>query len=121
MKKSYRQIGLKYHPDKNPDNKGAEERFKEAAEAYEVLRDPEKRKVYDQFGHDGLKGQGSGGFGGFEDIFSAFGDIFGDFFGGGGRQRGGADLRTDVTISFEQAAFGTEETVAVRKHVPCIT
>ncbi|MCZ6540637.1 MAG: molecular chaperone DnaJ [Nitrospinae bacterium] len=121
LKKSYRQMALKYHPDKNPDNKGAEERFKEAAEAYEVLRDPEKRKVYDQFGHDGLKGQGSGGFGGFEDIFSAFGDIFGDFFGGGGRQRGGADLRTDVTISFEQAAFGTEETVAVRKHVPCHT
>lgn len=121
LKKSYRQMALKYHPDKNPDNQGAEERFKEAAEAYEVLRDPEKRKVYDQFGHDGLKGQGSGGFGGFEDIFSAFGDIFGDFFGGGGRQRGGADLRTDVTISFEQAAFGTEETVAVRKHVPCHT
>ena len=114
-------MALKYHPDKNPDNKSAEERFKEAAEAYEVLRDPEKRKVYDQFGHDGLKGQGPGGFGGFEDIFSAFGDIFGDFFGGGGRQHGGADLRTDVTISFEQAAFGTEETVAVRKHVPCHT
>jgi len=112
LKKSYRQMALKYHPDKNPDNKGAEERFKEAAEAYEVLRDPEKRKVYDQFGHDGLKGQGPGGFGGFEDIFSAFGDIFGDFFGGGGRQHGGADLRTDVTISFEQAAFGTEETVS---------
>ncbi len=121
LKKSYRQLALKYHPDKNPGNKDAEESFKEAAEAYEVLRDREKRKVYDQFGHDGLKGQGVGGFGGFEDIFSDFGDIFGDFFGGGGRQRGGADLRTDVTISFEQAAFGTEETVAVRKHVPCHT
>ena len=121
LKKSYRQLALKYHPDKNPGNKDAEESFKIAAEAYEVLRDPEKRRVYDQFGHDGLKGQGFGGFGGFEDIFSAFGDIFGDFFGGGGRQRGGADLRTDVTISFEQAAFGTEETVAVRKHVPCHT
>jgi molecular chaperone DnaJ len=120
LKKSYRQMALKYHPDKNPDNKEAEENFKEAAEAYEVLRDPEKRKIYDQFGHDGLKGQGfGGGFGGFEDIFSSFGDIFGDFFGGGGGQRTGADLRSDVTISFEQAAFGTEETVEVRKHVPC--
>lgn len=113
-------MALKYHPDKNPDNQEAEEKFKEAAEAYEALSDPEKRKIYDQFGHDGLKGQGfGGGFGGFEDIFSSFGDIFGDFFGGGGGQRTGADLRADVTISFEQAAFGVEETVEVRKHVPC--
>lgn len=113
-------MALKYHPDKNPDNKEAEEKFKEAAEAYEALSDPEKRKIYDQYGHEGLKGQGfGGGFGGFEDIFSSFGDIFGDFFGGGGGQRTGADLRSDVTISFEQAAFGTEESVEVHKHVPC--
>ncbi len=121
LKKSYRQMALKYHPDKNPNDKEAEEKFKEAAEAYEALRDPEKRKIYDQFGHEGLKGKGFGGFGGFEDIFSSFGDIFGDFFGGGGGQRTGADLRTDVTISFEQAAFGTEQPVEVRKHVPCRT
>jgi molecular chaperone DnaJ len=86
-----------------------------------VLRDAEKRKIYDQFGHEGLKGKGFGGFGGFEDIFSTFGDIFGDFFGGGGGQRTGADLRTDVTITFEQAAFGTEKSVEVRKHVACHT
>ena len=113
-------MALKYHPDKNPGNKEAEEKFKEAAEAYEVLRDPEKRKIYDQFGHEGLKGQGFGGFRGFEDIFSTFGDLFSDFFGGGG-QRTGADLRTDVTISFEEAAFGTEKKVEVRKHIPCGT
>jgi len=114
-------MALRYHPDKNPGDKEAEEKFKEAAEAYEVLRDPEKRKIYDQFGHAGLKGKGAGGFGGFEDIFSTFGDIFGDFFGGGGGQRTGADLRTDVTISFEQATFGMEKSVEVRKHVPCRT
>lgn len=122
LKKSYRQMALKYHPDKNPGNHEAEEKFKEAAEAYEALRDPEKRGIYDQFGHEGLKGKGfGGGFGGFEDIFSTFGDLFGDFFGGGGGQRTGADLRTDVTISFEQAAFGIEKSVEVRKHVPCQT
>ncbi len=121
LKKSYRQLALKYHPDKNPGDHEAEEKFKQAAEAYEVLRDPEKRKIYDQFGHEGLKGKGVGGFGGFEDIFSAFGDIFGDFFGGGGGQRGGADLRADTTISFEEAAFGTEKSVEIRKHVPCRT
>ena len=121
LKKSYRQMALKYHPDKNPGNKEAEESFKEAAEAYGVLSDPEKRGIYDQFGHEGLKGKGAGGFGGFEDIFSTFGDIFGDFFSGGGGQRTGADLRADITISFEQAAFGTEKSVDVRKHVPCRT
>lgn len=118
LKKSYRQMALKHHPDKNPGDAESEEKFKEAAEAYEVLRDPEKRRVYDQFGHDGLKSQGFGGFRGFEDIFSTFGDLFGDFFGGGG-QRTGADLRADITLSFEQAAFGTEQPVTVRKHVAC--
>jgi len=121
LKKSYRQMALKYHPDKNPGNKEAEENFKKAAEAYGVLSDSEKRSIYDQFGHEGLKGKGAGGFGGFEDIFSTFGDIFGDFFGGSGGQRTGAHLRADITISFEQAAFGTEKSVDVRKHVPCRT
>ncbi|MCF8724080.1 molecular chaperone DnaJ [Nitrospina gracilis] len=118
LKKAYRQMALKYHPDKNPGDKEAEEKFKEASEAYEVLRDAEKRRVYDQFGHEGLKGQGFGGFSGFEDIFSTFGDIFGDFFGGG-RQRTGNDLRADAQITFEEAAFGVQKEIDVRKHVVC--
>lgn len=120
LKKAYRQMALKYHPDKNPGDKEAEEKFKEASEAYEVLRDPEKRRIYDQFGHEGLKGSGFGGFSGFEDIFSSFGDIFGEFFGGGG-QRTGNDLRADLTITFEEAAFGTQKEIDVRKHVLCGT
>ncbi len=119
IKKSYRQLALKYHPDKNPGDHEAEEKFKEASEAYEVLRDAEKRKVYDQFGHEGLKGQGFSGFQGFDDIFSQFGDIFGDFFGGGGRQRTGADLRLDIKLTFTEAAFGTQKEVDVNKHVEC--
>ena len=97
IKKAYRKVAIKFHPDKNPDNKEAEEKFKEAAEAYEVLRDSQKRQIYDQYGHQGLEGAGFSGFGGFEDIFSSFGDIFEDFFGfssrGGasGRGRAGAD------------------------------
>lgn len=117
LKKAYRQIALKYHPDKNPGNHTAEEKFKEAAEAYDVLKDPEKRNIYDQYGHDGLKGRGFGGPRGFEDIFSAFGDIFGDYFGGG--QPTGADLRLDLSIKFEEAAFGAKKTVDVTKHAPC--
>ncbi len=119
LKKAYRQQALKYHPDKNPDNKEAEEKFKEASEAYEVLRDSEKRRIYDQYGHEGLKGQGIRGFQGFEDIFSSFGDIFSDFFGGGGQQRTGADLRVDVTVSFTEAAFGVSKEVDVNKHTEC--
>ena len=76
IKKTYRKLALKYHPDRNPGDQEAEDKFKEAAEAYEVLRDSEKRNIYDQFGHEGLQGTGFTGFGGFEDIFSAFGDIF---------------------------------------------
>ena len=87
LKKSYRQLALKFHPDRNPGNQEAEEKFKEAAEAYEVLRDANKRKIYDQYGHQGLEGAGFSGFGGFEDIFSSFGDIFEDFFGFGGGHR----------------------------------
>ena len=83
IKASYRKLALKYHPDRNPNNKEAEEKFKEAAEAYEVLHDPNKRQIYDQYGHQGLEGTGFSGFGGFEDIFSSFGDIFEDFFGFG--------------------------------------
>ena len=80
LKASYRKLALKYHPDRNPGNQEAEDKFKEAAEAYEVLRDSEKRALYDQYGHAGLEGTGFSGFGGFEDIFSSFGDIFEDFF-----------------------------------------
>jgi len=120
LKKAYRQLALKYHPDKNSGDQAAEEKFKEAAEAYEVLKDPEKRQIYDQFGHEGLKGRGFSGFQGFEDIFSSFGDVFQDFFGGGGRrEQTGADLRLDVTISFTEAAFGTDKKVDITKHVTC--
>jgi len=123
IKKAYRKMALKYHPDRNPDNKEAEEKFKEASEAYEVLSDPEKRQIYDQFGHEGLRGTGFTGFRGFEDIFSSFGDIFGDFFGFGGRPRSGPirgdDLRYDLEISFEEAAFGKEVELEIPRTVKC--
>lgn len=127
MKAAYRKLALKYHPDRNPDNKEAEEKFKEAAEAYEVLKDPQKRQIYDQFGHQGLEGSGYSGFGGFEDIFSSFGDIFEDFFGFGrgrrsrSRSHKGADLRYDLSLSFMDAAFGTETEIAVSKNGICPT
>lgn len=130
IKKAYRKLALQYHPDRNPGNKEAEEKFKEAAEAYEVLRDPEKRQLYDRFGHEGLKGTGFSGFAGFEDIFSAFGDIFEDMFGFsafGSRRKAryepikGADLRYDLTISLRDAAFGKEENIEVEKYVHCDT
>lgn len=121
LKKAYRQLALKYHPDKNPGDHTAEDKFKEAAEAYEILKNPEKRRIYDQFGHKGLKGKGFSGFQGFDDIFSSFGDIFQDFFGGGGGgdQQKGADLRLDVTISFTEAAFGIDKNVSITKHGNC--
>jgi molecular chaperone DnaJ len=126
IKTAYRKQAIKYHPDKNPGNKDAEESFKEAAEAYEVLRDDQKRRIYDQYGHQGLEGTGFSGFGGFDDIFSSFGDIFEDFFGfGNGRRSGrsraqrGSDLRYDLSLSFMEAAFGTETTVDVEKMDVC--
>lgn len=124
MKAAYRKIALKYHPDRNPGDKEAEERFKEAAEAYSVLSDPQKRQIYDQFGHRGLEGMGGGG-GGFDDVFSSFGDIFEDFFGfrTGRSSRGGArrgnDLRYDLTIDFMEAAFGVETEISIEKLETC--
>ena len=126
LKKAYRKLALKFHPDRNPGDQKAEEKFKEAAEAYDVLRDAKKRQIYDQFGHQGLEGSGFSGFGGFDDIFSSFGDIFEDFFGfgGGRRSRGrvnrGADLRYDMQLSFMEAAFGTEKEIDVEKAEACI-
>lgn len=125
LKASYRKLALKYHPDRNPNDSSAEDKFKEAAEAYEVLRDSRKRNIYDQYGHQGLEGSGFSGFGGFEDIFSSFGDIFEDFFGFGGSRRSqsqvrrGADLRFDMTLSFMEAAFGTETEIDVEKMEVC--
>ncbi len=125
IKACYRKLALRYHPDRNPNDKAAEENFKEAAEAYEVLRDPQKRNIYDQFGHQGLEGTGFSGFGGFEDIFSSFGDIFEDFFGfGTGRRtktraQRGADLRYDLSIDFMQGAFGTETKIDIQKMEIC--
>jgi molecular chaperone DnaJ len=126
IKKSYRKLAMKYHPDRNPGDKEAEEKFKEAAEAYEVLSDPEKRDIYNRYGHEGLRGTGFQGFSGFEDIFSSFGDIFEDIFGfGSGRTRSrtaprqGADLRYDLTISFMDSAFGTSTEIELEKFVQC--
>lgn len=133
IKKAYRQKAIQFHPDKNPGDHTAEEKFKEAAEAYEVLSDPEKRKRYDQFGHAGVNGQGGGGFGGgmsMEDIFSNFGDIFGSAFGGafggfGGQSSGGrrvnkgSNLRIKVSLTLEDIAKGTHKKIKVTKYVPC--
>ncbi|QTA84666.1 molecular chaperone DnaJ [Desulfonema magnum] len=125
IKASYRKLAMKYHPDRNPGDKAAEEKFKEAAEAYEVLRDPQKRGIYDQYGHQGLEGSGFSGFGGFEDIFSSFGDIFEDFFGfntgrrSRSRSQKGNDLRYDMRLSFMEAAFGKETEINVEKMEIC--
>ena len=124
IKKAYRKAALKYHPDRNPDDKEAELKFKEAGEAYEVLSDSKKRQIYDQFGHEGLSGQGYSGPQNSEDIFSAFGSIFEDFFGfgsssGGSRVRRGADLRYDLKVSFEEAVFGAEKKIEFDRRVSC--
>lgn len=138
IKKAYRKIAIKYHPDRNPGNKEAEEKFKEAAEAYDVLHDPQKRQQYDQFGFEGLGGGGFGGFGGgaggfsMDDIFSMFGDVFGGHggfgggfggFGGGAQQQRaqyrGADLRIKVTLTLQEIATGTTKKFKVKKDIPC--
>ncbi|MFO7784844.1 MAG: molecular chaperone DnaJ [Thermodesulfobacteriota bacterium] len=125
IKKAYRKLAMKYHPDRNPGDKEAEDKFKEAAEAYEVLRDQEKRRVYDRYGHEGLEGTGFQGFSGFEDIFSSFGDIFEDFFGFGTRGRGrtrarqGNSLRYDLEITLEEAFSGKEEEIVFQKEDLC--
>lgn len=120
---SYRKLAIKYHPDKNPGDDEAITRFKECAEAFEVLGDREKRSRYDRFGHAGVNGQsGGGGFSDVEDIFSAFGDMFGDMFGGGGRRgrvRAGRDVRCDVTLTLHEAAEGVTKNVEFQRHEPC--
>ncbi|MFI5149215.1 MAG: molecular chaperone DnaJ [Bacteroidia bacterium] len=132
IKKAYRKMAIKFHPDKNPGNKEAEEHFKEAAEAYEVLSNRDKRARYDQFGHAGVGGAAGGGQGGFggmnmDDIFSQFGDIFGGHFGGfsGGGQRGGrrvnrgSNLRVKVKMTLEEILNGVEKKIKVNKFIPC--
>jgi molecular chaperone DnaJ len=126
IKKSYRRLAMQYHPDRNPGDKEAEERFKEAAEAYEVLSDAEKRGIYDRFGHEGLSNTGFRGFSGFEDVFASFGDVFGDIFGFSSNRsrsrtapRAGADLRYDLKISFADAAFGVTTEIEVQKMARC--
>ena len=128
LKKAYRKLAIKFHPDKNPDNKEAEGKFKEAAEAYEVLNDPNKKARYDQYGHAGLEGGGfgGGGFGGggmnMDDIFSQFGDIFGSSFGGsrGGRRRSkGSNLRVRVKLTLEEISTGIEKKIKIQKNVGC--
>ena len=133
IKKAYRQLAKKYHPDMNPGDKEAEKKFKEASEAYAVLSDPDKRRQYDQFGHSAFEGGGAGGgFGGFDfsgaDFSDIFGDIFGDFFGGGSRGGArnngpmkGANLRTSVRISFEQAVFGVDKELDLNLKDTCKT
>ena len=137
IKKAYRKVAMQYHPDRNPGDKSAEEKFKEAAEAYEVLSDADKRAQYDRYGHAGLSGNGRGFSGGsmnMDDIFSQFGDIFGDdifgsFFGGGrrggggGRARGvrGSNLRVKIKLNYEEIAKGVSKNIKVKKYVSCTT
>lgn len=142
IKKAYRKVAMQYHPDRNPGDKAAEEKFKEAAEAYEVLSDADKRAQYDRFGHAGVSGSSSrgGGFGGggmnMDDIFSQFSDVFGGdegfggFFGGGGGRRGGgrrsqgvrgSNLRIKLKLNFEEIAKGVTKSVKVKKYVACGT
>lgn len=139
IKKAYRKLAIKFHPDKNPDDKSAEEKFKEAAEAYEVLSNPEKKQRYDHYGHAGVGGASGGGYGGggmnMEDIFSQFGDIFGggggspfeSFFGGGQQSRGGrrvskgTNLRIKVKLTLEEIANGAEKKIKVNKQIVCKT
>ena len=137
IKKAYRKVAMQHHPDRNPGDKASEDKFKEAAEAYEILNDPDKKSQYDRFGHNAFAGGRGGGFGGMnmDDIFSQFGDIFGghedafgSFFGGGGRggnrnSRGtrGSNLRVKMKLNFEEIAKGVTKTIKVKKHVKCAT
>ena len=128
IKSAYRKLALQFHPDRNPNNPEAEEKFKEASEAYAVLADGEKRALYDRFGHAGVGGSAAAAAGFDASMFQDFNDIFGDLFSvgeifGGGRRRSraqrGADLREDVALEFEEAVFGTETQVTVRRHETC--
>lgn len=136
IKKGYRKLAIQYHPDKNPGNKEAEEKFKEATEAYEVLSDDNKRQIYDQYGFAGLEGMGGGGAGDysnvfhdFEDIFGDFSSVFGNFFGGGGSSRSrrgesagqGASLRYDLEIPFQDAVYGTQTEISYQHNEECQT
>lgn len=136
IKKAYRKVAMKYHPDRNPDDKGAEDKFKEAAEAYEVLSDADKKARYDRYGHDAVTGNGAGGFRGthmnMEDIFSQFGDVFGDdggpfssFFGGGQRSTSsgqkGSNLRIKVSLTLEEIEKGVNKKIKVKKQIKCNT
>lgn len=129
IKSAYRKLAMTYHPDRNPNNPDAEEKFKEITEAYAILADSDKRSMYDRFGHAGVSSSGGGAAGFDPSIFQDFGDIFGEFFGfgdlfgGAGRRRSraqrGADLREDLTLEFDEAIFGTEKQVKVRRHETC--
>lgn len=123
IKKAYRRVAMKHHPDRNPDDATAEEKFKEASEAYEILSDSQKRAAYDQYGHDAVSGQagaGGAGFGNFSDIF---GDVFGDIFGGGGRSRGGprrgSDLQYNIELTLEEAVAGVTKKIRIPTLVGC--
>jgi molecular chaperone DnaJ len=129
LKTSYRKIAMEFHPDRNPDNPAAEETFKAASEAYQVLSDPDKRSAYDRFGHAGVSGGGPQGnpFGGDVDLGDIFGDIFGEMFnmGGGGSRRAsrvqrGRDLQFDMALEFEEAVFGKEQEITLRRQEACV-
>jgi molecular chaperone DnaJ len=134
LKTAYRRLAMQYHPDRNPGNKEAEDKFKECSEAYQVLSDPDKRAAYDRYGHAAFNGSSSGagagpfggGFGGAQDIGDIFGDLFGEMFNMGGARGGkasrvqrGRDLRYDLTLEFEEAVFGTEQEIKIRRSETC--